>query len=311
MIIKKARVRSLSQYLGFIQQGKTVVFGCRISLISDSILKHVGFPQTPSIGQKVLPAPVFGPISRYNTEGKYQIHRDQPMETAYRQVEWHWQQWSGRYDREDQYRIVDVPYKRYPRTFIPPPSVEFTVGQTVDGESALVSSPIKLIPESEELTLHIINLFLEITGECEVFSENLEGIFKAPVQRLNWEILPPGQYPWAQLKPKVDELLDGIPKGNQTVIQYRLEKINDYGPEFLAIGRAGFRGYMIFGFPAKNLYVLESIYFGNATYVFAEDWEELSKKTKAEILEAGLQEDRVIHREGWDNRVRMLLKPKS
>jgi hypothetical protein len=311
MIIKKARIRSLSQHAGFIQEGRTVVFGCRVSHISDSIVRRIGFPQTLSIGQKVLPAPVFGPISRYNAEGKYKIHKDRPMETAYRQVEWHWQEWRGRYDREDQYKIVDVPYKRYPRTFIPPPSIELTMGQVADGESALVSPAIKLIPQNEELALHTINLFLEITGECEVFSENLEGIFKAPVQRLNWEILPPGRHPWAQLKPKVDELLHGVPKGNQTVIQYRLEKINNYDPEFLAIGRAGFRGYVIFGFPAKNLYILESIYFGNATYVFAEEWEELSKKTKAEILEASLQEDRIIHREGWDNKVHMLLKPKS
>ena len=67
-------------------------------------------------------------------------------------------------------------------------------------------------------------------------------------------------------------------------------------------------GQVIFGFPHKNLHILESMYFGNATYVFDERWEELSKMTKAEILDQRLQTDRVIHEEGWENRVRNLLQ---
>ena len=46
---------------------------------------------------------------------------------------------------------------------------------------------------------------------------------------------------------------------------------------------------------------------GNATYVFDKDWEELSKLTKAQILDEGLQRDRVIHRKGWHQRIRHLL----
>ena len=43
------------------------------------------------------------------------------------------------------------------------------------------------------------------------------------------------------------------------------------------------------------------------TYVFGEDWEQLSQMTKAEILTNELQRDRVIHREGWDGRIRDIL----
>lgn len=308
MIIKKTRVMNLDRYTGFLSKGNTVVFGCRISHLPESVLQHIGFSQNPSVGERVLPAPLFGPVSKYNAEGRYKIHKDQPMETAYRQQEWHWQEWRGRYDHEDQYRIVDVPYKRYPRTFIPPPSIEFTIGQVADGGIALVAPPIDLTSANKELAVHSVNLFLEIARECEVFSENLESIFKASIRRLNWEILPPGLHPWAQLRSKVNELLESAPKGSQNIIAHRFEEVNKYEPKFHAIGRAGFRGYIVFGFPDKNLYVLESIYFGNATYVFAEDWEELSKKTKAEILDASLQEARIIHREGWEYRVNTLLK---
>jgi hypothetical protein len=90
------------------------------------------------------------------------------------------------------------------------------------------------------------------------------------------------------------------------VIRYRLESVNAYGPEFVAVGRGGFRGYIVFGFPQMDLYVLESAFTGNATYVFRGDWENLSKLTKAEVLREDLQEARLIHREGWYKQLRDL-----
>lgn len=61
-------------------------------------------------------------------------------------------------------------------------------------------------------------------------------------------------------------------------------------------------------FNQRNIYTLESLYYGNATYIFGEKWEELSKKTKAEILNQNLQADRIIHREGWDSKIDQLLQ---
>ena len=307
MIIKQRRIRSLAN-LRFVHQGETIVLGIKMEHVPNSLLKQIGFSSAPVNGETVLPAPLFGPISRYNADGRVMVHKNLPMETAYRQIEWHWTEWRGRYDSEEQSKIVDVPYKRYPRTFISPPGVELTVSQVDNDEVAVVIQPITLTVENKELVLHAVNLFLEIFGECQIFSEKLEDIFKAPLRRLNWQILPPGRRPWDQLKREVDQILKDAPKGNQIVIEYRFKVINGYNPEFLAIGRAGFRGYVIFGFPSKNLHVLESIYLGNATYVFAENWEELSQKTKAEILDASLQEDRIIHREGWGKKVKTLLR---
>ena len=74
------------------------------------------------------------------------------------------------------------------------------------------------------------------------------------------------------------------------------------------MGRGGFSGYVVFGFPEKNIYVLESAYTGNATYIFDERWEQLSKMTKAEILNEQLQTDRIIHRVGWNRRIDDLLR---
>jgi len=74
------------------------------------------------------------------------------------------------------------------------------------------------------------------------------------------------------------------------------------------VGNAGFHGYIIFGFKKKNFYILESVHLGNATYVFGKNWEELSKLTKKEILDEGLQEKRIIHKRSWENQIRNLFK---
>ena len=49
------------------------------------------------------------------------------METAYGQAEWKWEEFYGPYDKAEQSRIVDIPYQRYQRSFVEPPSIELTV----------------------------------------------------------------------------------------------------------------------------------------------------------------------------------------
>ena len=113
--------------------------------------------------------------------------------------------------------------------------------------------------------------------------------------------------PWQRLRTHVDPFVEREPPGNRPVIRARLQRINGYEPEFAAVGRAGFDGYVIFGFPEKNLYVLESVHPDNATYVFEQNWERLSQLSKAEILDRDLQKDRLIHREGWPEKIHTLL----
>ncbi len=92
------------------------------------------------------------------------------------------------------------------------------------------------------------------------------------------------------------------------MVENRLETINNYGPTFVAIGDGGFHGYVIFGFPEHGLFLLESSFEGNATYVFGERWEALSQLTKKEILAGNLQTARVIHRAvSWHGEIRQML----
>jgi hypothetical protein len=307
MIVKGRRIRNVSRYLAPIQAGEKVVLCLAHPDRFTDKLVQAGFTRDLNEGEAVLPSEHLGPVCGYNAEGKYIVHKDQPMETAYRQIEWTWEEWRGRYDTEEMSRIVDVPYQRYPRTFVPPPSIELTVCTAADGSKIIAAPPVDYTSENQALILHVINLFLELFSECNVLTEELEAVTIAPVRRLNWRILPPGRRPWNEVREEVEPIISQATEGNQRVIRARFQAIAQYNPEFVAIGHAGFRGYVIFGFAEKNLFVLESAYHGNATYVFDEDWEELSKKTKAEILNESLQKDRIIHREGWFSRVDSML----
>ncbi|EGK5123772.1 hypothetical protein IPA06_003132, partial [Escherichia coli] len=111
--------------------------------------------------------------------------------------------------------------------------------------------------------------------------------------------LPQGQQPWSTIGSKILSAIKIRGKGNTAVVEGRLELINSKKPDFVAVGQAGFQGYVIFGFTGQNIYVLESSQCNNATYILNNNWQQLSQLTKAEILDGNLHHARVIHRVNW------------
>jgi len=306
LIIGKRKIK-LDKNLFIFPSGSKIILGLFVNEKLKNLLVEIGFTKDLNVGETVLPSAKFGPVCRYNAEGKIIIHKNKPMETAYRQAEWTWEQWAGYRGTETKSKIVDVPYKRYPRTFIPPPCTELSIIQNQKGEKIIVAPEQEINFQSPGALLHVINVFLEIFGQCEVLSKNLKEYTIVNMTRLNWRILPPGKWPWEKFEKEVKLLITQASENKQIVIKYRLQAIEKFGPEFIAIGQAGFSGYIAFGFPKKNLYVLESIYSGNATYIFEEKWEELSKMSKAQILQENLQKNRIIHRESWETEINKLL----
>ena len=87
--------------------------------ITTTLLKRLGFNQKPEPMTSFLPK-ICGPISRYNAEGKYIVHKELPKERrVINTFEWHWKDWRGTSYSD----IVDVTKLCYPREMILPPSV--------------------------------------------------------------------------------------------------------------------------------------------------------------------------------------------
>ncbi|MEI7576393.1 MAG: hypothetical protein WCK51_05830 [Armatimonadota bacterium] len=303
MKLSKKRIRTLEANIPAQLTNDQVV------IVSDPLsaeaLHKLGFPNAVQPGMSLLPA-IVGPVSRYNAEGKWDIHRDQPKETCYRQVEWKWIEKHGQ-DEVEQSRTVDVPYQRYPRTLIPPPCLAVTLIELEEGMAAALQ-PLKVDFQNGTTLKHALNLFLEMFGSCTLLRLSLEPVQVAVTHQLNWSILPPGEMPWGNLKKHLAPLYEGQSKGRKPITQERLEFIAKFTPSFTAVGTGGFSGYIVFGFPDRNLYIVECTNYGNATYVFRQNWETLSQLTKAEILVGELQEARYIHREKWHDHVRDLFK---
>lgn len=306
MIIRKKRIRSARSNIHGVSDGEVICVSLQDINRFRERLHEIGFSGALTVGEQVLPASV-GNVSHFNAEGRHDIHRDQPMETAYRQSEWHWTEFRGRYDTVEQSRVVEIPYQRYPRTFVEPPAIELTITASPNGEKVVVAPAQQFDAQTEPQLVHVINLFLELFGECEVLREDLSRIVPAKLIRLNWEVLPRGKLPWNKLRDELRPIVDKQPEGNRAVIGKRHETIASHAPAFVAVGRGGFDGYVIFGFPSRALYILECTQVNNATYVLDRDWEELSSMTKAEILNEKLHKDRIIHRKNWFAEVNELL----
>jgi len=275
------------------------------------MLHKLGFPAEMEVGQAVLPSHTLGPISRRNAQGWDIVHRDRPKEQAFRQYEWCWEQFCGRDQTETVCRVVEVPYWRYPRTSVPPPSIELFLSNDNDGNMIALAPTFRIGTDEEATLKHTINLFLELFGECHVFYADLSALVFSRSVKLNWTVLPQGKQLWINLLPSLEPILNIAKPRNRIVIRSRVEFINRYEPTFVAVGRAGFSGYLVFGFPERHLFFLESIYTNNATYVLGESWEQISQLSKAEILNDRLHRYRFVHRADWESKVAELLLPAS
>lgn len=298
-MIKGKRIRSVERHLSHVAIGADVVFGVgEVTRFYNRLTKEV-FKELEN-GQSFLPSSLFGPISKFNAVGGYELHKDR-TETIYKEV-----------IVEPVFRLTGktkkIPYEYCPAIFLQAPNVRLKMTVADDEEKVIISPLLCHTIANEVQLLHVINLFLEIFGECQIFTPKLIPIIKAPIRTLNWEILPAGKNSWSKLFDPINTILESSSPIDRSLILERFKLIAQHDPEFVAIGRANFRGYIVFAFPPKRLYLLESAFNGNATYVFKDEWESLSYLTKTEILNDHLQTDRLIHRENWSMYINHLLK---
>lgn len=297
-MINKKRILNIDNYLVGITEGEEFFIGCDVDQVNHENLEKVGFNTPVNEGDQVLPS-ILGPISEFNAMGGFIRERDKPKETKYRDAiikDWHG-------DRH----YVDIPYQRYHRIIINPPSVELKIVRNNNREIILSPQLIRN-RENKKLIRHVFNLFLELFGYCYVLNKDLiPNIGNLPTKKVNWEILPKGEYPWERVKSLLNVYTKDLNNSRKTLIKRRMEVLNQYNPTNLIIGRGGFKGYWILGFENKNVYVLESLYYGNATYILGNDWEYISQLTKSEILQKELHEERIIHGNNWEGEIDKLL----
>lgn len=300
MRIIKTRIRSVAPYLANLGENVLFYVGLRNTIGYPQVLEKYGFVINRTEPQIIVPR-TLGPISKFNADGKWEVHRDLPkepreFEREYRCIDWHGEEHTG---------ICFQTRYCYQRTRIMPPLIELEM------ERNLVKSPLLRNDGTnyDEIT-HIINLFLEMFHECEILLEQQDANFRqhTDVRNLLWTILPAGRLPWEQKKEQMKEIFDIVSRKHRTIISNRHEIIWNYEPDFIARGEQGFWGYIVYAFPQKELFVFECNNIDNATYIFRGNWESASTLTKAEILSEHLHEARIIHNSTWHDKINVLLR---
>lgn len=121
----------------------------------------------------------------------------------------------------------------------------------VNDRKLIVSSILHFDGQSIDQIKHVMNVFLEIFGECEIIKEDLTPYFTAAEIRLNRKILPEGEYPRERLKTHLTPIVNNATKSTRGIIMERIEELNKYKPDLIMTGVNGFYGYVIFDFRSR------------------------------------------------------------
>ena len=295
MIIQKQRINNVAKYmkrLGDIDQFYICVknsFKNRDVLIEKNVCMKV------ENGIKVIPRPI-GPVTRYNADGKKVVRKDLDKEPRTIEHDFHIIDWHG----QDHYGTCYQTRMCFPIQTVLPPCEEITIDETI------IRSEI-LRKKDYDRIKHVINMFLEIFGVCEVVDANLQSISTTTIKHIPWKILPPGKYPWEKAKEYLKNYFNSVPESKIKTIQKRHKFLAKYEPDFVAVGEESFNGYVVYGYTERNVYYFESNEPNNATYVFIGEWEEASKLTKRDIIMGKLCYKRLIHTKKWEKNISMIM----
>lgn len=265
----------------------------------ESQMEVFGFQKSDQNGTTILPCGV-NSYAKKNAEPYFTIDKSLPKEDYIQTVYWTRYEWAGRGRLNP---VTDFSYinkQRYHRNYFKPYSVYFTL--VLDNDKPyIVSDAIPYVTENHEKLLNTVNMLLGAFGECTIDFTKQESRVKRVF--VNWDILPKGNHPWSAVRETLCNLAKGNTKTRTEMMLRNCESIYAKSPDFVAYGRSGFRGYAVFGFTSRNLFILENAVPNNATYVLQNDWETISQLSKAEILSKELHKARIIHSTIWKKKL--------
>lgn len=295
MYIKQSRVINVKKYLIDFQKGSSICVGLKLDDASTCILsdklKIDRF--TLQEGDAIFPGPEHGIMCRRNAVGEHIPMKGEKMIRDTRIQDVYWRDWGG----HEHSTTAVIPYSKYPRKIILPKEFSLIYRTQISDCFLIIDQDFENEASFYDEIKFALNLVLELFGEVEIFHRNEEdGKFTCgEIKRVNWEILPPGSRIYA-----LDRQWEKTnSRSKQKYLIERLEFLDQLNPFEKYRGLGGFSNYIAFCFPDRDLYILDSATYGNATYIFSGGWKEVSKLTKKEIIDQGLHLHRILHDLHW------------
>jgi hypothetical protein len=295
-----------------------IVVGCAVKFKAPDLtagrLSHLGIVLSETglhVKPSFLPPADRGRYSSQNIEGEVIVRKDLPKETGYNAIES--PNWGKSYSGT---HTVYLPFEHYPREFRPPRELVIAI-TCKDIRPNLPAYIIAFRVEEVLFKKHKdfmstlfedLNLLQENVGMCGVEPAQASLSDYTKSLHVSWDILPPGTR---------DEAIERLFKGRAPTQQEkdtageRHDFFMSLKPKNLICGNSGFRRY--FGaLLEENLVVFENVQYGNAIYVLFHNWEELSKRSRLDLLSGkyGTDFKRIIHGSDWKKQVRSIVAEK-
>lgn len=160
--------------------------------------------------------------------------------------------------------------------------------------------------EFDLMLLWSINVLQENTGVTGVFASDATHEDYIATITLDWQVFPPGT-----MEEVVARMTGGARPANlpdfERHVRDRVRLFEKFQPTSYLRGQGGFGSYFGAMF-ADDLVVFENLKYGNAVYVLYENWDEVSRRSRLELLrDRDAHFDRIVHTEGWEERLAALI----
>lgn len=259
----------------------------------------------------IVPNPKTGRYSRYNLHGRIISLKDLPKVSKYYSVDVpNFGDWSKGSHQ------VTWSKKVYQTKHILPKEIYLNIellnhDQTnytfkFSLDTILVKNQDELM---DELLFHCC-LLQENTGLCDIFETTAKTDEYMKTLYVGWELLPPGMK-YSEILGKLLKSSENLSPKSEAVIKERLTFFQTLKIKNSILGASKFDRY--FGAIFDNGYVLlENIKYGNAIYIFKDNWLELSKLSRIELQRINSSDViRIPHSSNWKNNVKQALKEVS
>ncbi|ELY3466087.1 hypothetical protein SMX26_000641 [Cronobacter universalis] len=307
---RNIRVIPKNVYSKLKRLGNTVVAGTSIAItesqLKNGMLEHLGIYSDNGVNayeESVIPDPLQGKYSLKNVFGEEIVRRDLPKETHYTEIES--PNWG---DSSNGTHTVRLPHEKYPRDIIPPKLIAIEINhKQSSGSHFIFNFRVTRILEKNSSTfdddlLFDLNLLQENLGKCGVENADKPISTYADTLIVSWDIFPPGSK---------EEVLSRIFRGKnitpdkKNVAENRYDFFMSLEPKKIVTGNSTFSNYLG-AMLEDDLVVFENIEYGNAIYILYDNWDEISKLSRIDLLSgrAGNNFDRIIHSGNWKDEVR-------
>lgn len=315
---KKSSFRKLSaQHLRSLAEIDTesVFVACTKVITSEEADKyeHLGLSSDLSTWvqrQPVLPDRTNGRYSDRNIEGWEIIRKDLPKTTK----SWTTEHVNFGDASKYGYHYQDHSREVYQRDFFEGPhhTIEVSAHKNDDGVEPEWTAIFKITTAFlrgsdtfESDLLFAVNLLQENVGASQIYPSDVTAETLLQNNSISWEIFPEGT---------AEDIIRSFSSRNKEiapetaeVLRERVEFFNRLNPQKLIVGAGGFGGY--FGaIYNENTLVFENLRYGNAIYILFDDWQEVSKRSRYDLLK-GTDDNyhRIIHSDGWQRRLYLFL----